>query len=662
MPNKFIRAIFGRGFFTTVTRFFDQKLRNLFINFYKKTVKVEDKKIIFLNFTGNYDCNPKGICQEIIDRCLDADIVWAVNKATRCGPEFFPTRIRKVQRGTYEFYKELSSAKVIVDNGISTAYLHYKKKHNQVLIETWHGSLGIKKFGRDSNQDKRWLKRAAREGKMTDYIISNSTFEDEIYREDFWKKTPIWQFGHPRNDIFFKSPDKIELIRYKICTKYKIPFDARICLYAPTFRDDGDLSPYNINYRTLTHALTERFGGHWVIATRFHSRTKKYIKQLKGSILPKNVVNLSGYPDIQEILTIIDCGITDYSSWICEYMLRRKPGFTFATDLQDYEGHERQFFFPLSALPFPTSTDEKTLFENIRNFDNDKYVEDCNKFLKEKGSVDDGHAAERVVEKLKEIMGIEEVDPSTLPDYIEEGEEKMTVAILTAAGVGSRMGQDIPKQFIHVDNKPLIVYTMEVFQKHPGIDAMVVVTLPNWIDMVQAYANQFGITKLKWVVPGGSTGQESIRNGLMTIAANCPEDTTVMVHDGNRCLVSPEIISDSLAVFEEHGSAVAAIPCVEAVFLSENEGDSSTESIPREKLFRTQTPHTYSLQKLLWAHKQAEEKGIKNTAASCTLMQALGETVYFSAGSEENLKITTTDDLALFKVLRQTKLESWIKK
>ncbi|MBO4432269.1 MAG: CDP-glycerol glycerophosphotransferase family protein [Clostridia bacterium] len=659
MPNKYVKAIFGKGFFTTVIRYFDKKLQNLFIKFFRNTVKVDDKKIIFLNFTGNYDCNPKAICQKIIDQNLDADIVWAVNKKTRCGPEFFPVRIRKVIRGTYEFYKEISSAKVIVDNGISTAHLRYKKKRDQILIETWHGSLGIKKFGRDSNQDKNWLRKAAREGRMTDYIISNSTFEDSIYREDFWKKTPIWQFGHPRNDIFFESPDKIELIRYKICTKYKIPFDAHICLYAPTFRDDGDLSPYNINYRMLTHALTERFGGRWVIATRFHSRTKKYLKKYA---LPKNVFNLSGYPDIQEILSIIDCGITDYSSWICEYMLRRKPGFTFATDLESYEGVERQFFFPLSELPFPTSTDEKTLCDNIRSFDNDKFVEDCDRFLKEKGSVDDGHAAERVVEKLKEIMNIEEVDPETFMDYSGEGEEKMTVAILTAAGVGSRMGQDIPKQFIHVDNKPLIVYTMEVFQKHPGIDAMVVVTLPNWIDMVQAYASQFGITKLKWVVPGGSTGQESIRNGLMTIAANCPKDTVVMVHDGNRCLVSPEIISDSLAVYEEHGSAVAAIPCVEAVFLSENQGNSSVESIPREKLFRTQTPHTYSLEKLLWAHEQAKERGIENTAASCTLMQALGETVYFSAGSEENLKITTTDDLALFKVLRQTKLESWIKK
>lgn len=231
----------------------------------------------------------------------------------------------------------------------------------------------------------------------------------------------------------------------------------------------------------------------------------------------------------------------------------------------------------------------------------------------------------------------------------------MVTALLTAAGVGSRMGQDIPKQFIHIDNKPLIVYTLEAFQRHPSIDAIVCVTLPNWVDVLKAYAMQYNITKLKWIVPGGATGQESIKNGLMTIKENVGEENvTVMVHDGNRCLVSSEIISNSLAVYKTHGSAVAAIPCVEAVFFSEDNGCSSVNSIPREQLYRTQTPHTYDLTKLLWAHEEAEKRNITNTAASCTLMQALGERVYFSMGSEKNLKITTMDDLKMFEVFLHT--------
>ena len=236
----------------------------------------------------------------------------------------------------------------------------------------------------------------------------------------------------------------------------------------------------------------------------------------------------------------------------------------------------------------------------------------------------------------------------------------MVAALLTAAGRGTRMGQDIPKQFMHVENKPLIIHTMEAFERHPAVDAIIVVTLPAWMDVLKAYARQFGITKLKWIVPGGDSGQESIRNGLMELKKHLKEDDLVIIHDGNRCLVSDEIISNALAVFKEHGSAVAAIPTVEVVFRSKN-GTTSKEVLPREELFRTQTPHVYTLGKLLWAHEEAEKRGITGSGASCDLMQALGETVYFSKGSEENLKITTVDDLMIFEALLKTKKDDWLK-
>ncbi len=236
----------------------------------------------------------------------------------------------------------------------------------------------------------------------------------------------------------------------------------------------------------------------------------------------------------------------------------------------------------------------------------------------------------------------------------------MVVALLTAAGMGTRMHQDIPKQFIHVDDKPLIVHTMEAFQKHPSIDAILVVTLDSWSAVLKAYADQFGITKLKWVVPGGETGQESIRNGLEVLEQELSSDDIVMVHDGNRPLVSSEIISDSLAVFAEHGSAVAVIPCTEVVFESDD-GVSSVKSTEREKLFRTQTPHTYLLQELLDAHREAEEKRLPPMAASCMLMKELGKTTYFSKGSEINMKITTMDDLKIFKALLHTKEDEGLK-
>lgn len=237
----------------------------------------------------------------------------------------------------------------------------------------------------------------------------------------------------------------------------------------------------------------------------------------------------------------------------------------------------------------------------------------------------------------------------------------MVVALLTAAGTASRMKQDIPKQFIHLHDKPIIIYTMERFQASPQVDAIAVATLPNWKEFILMYAKQFNITKLKWVCDGGATGQETIKKGLLEIAKDSDiSETTVIVHDGNRPMVNGEIISDGLAVYRKHGSSVAAIPCTEAVFKSVD-GHDSEENIPREMLFRTQTPHTYPLDKLLWAHEQAEKKNIQNTAATCTLMNALGEKVYFSKGSEKNIKITTTEDLEIFDALLNGEKMKWLK-
>lgn len=236
----------------------------------------------------------------------------------------------------------------------------------------------------------------------------------------------------------------------------------------------------------------------------------------------------------------------------------------------------------------------------------------------------------------------------------------MNIALLTAAGIGSRMNQDIPKQFIHINNKPLIVYTMEAFQRHPSIDAIIVVGLKGWIDILWAYAKQFGITKLKWIVEGGDTGQESIYNGLKELEQHCNGEDIVVIHDGNRAFVSEDIISDGLVKQSMYGSAVAAITCVEAIFVSED-GVESQNTIPREKLYRTQTPHVYSLKQLLWAHQQAKEKGIMNTTATCTLMCELGEKIFFSLGSEKNIKITTVDDIEIFKALLNSKKDEWLK-
>lgn len=225
------------------------------------------------------------------------------------------------------------------------------------------------------------------------------------------------------------------------------------------------------------------------------------------------------------------------------------------------------------------------------------------------------------------------------------------IALLTAGGVGSRMQQDIPKQFIHVNNKPIIIYTLEAFQHNPNIESIIIAVLKDWDNILWAYAKQYHISKLKWVVTGGSTGQESIHNCIGKLRdIGIPLTTPIMIHDGNRPLISQDIITDSIATFKKHGSAVAAIPCVEVVFKSQNK-ISSKEFWERNELFRTQTPHTYTLGNLLEAHDMAKEKGLPDMAATCSLMSALGYEIFFSKGAEKNLKITTMEDLDIFKAL-----------
>ena len=231
----------------------------------------------------------------------------------------------------------------------------------------------------------------------------------------------------------------------------------------------------------------------------------------------------------------------------------------------------------------------------------------------------------------------------------------MTVALIIAGGIGHRMGQEIPKQFINVYDKPVIIYTLEGFQNHPQIDAIEVVCVDGWHDVLKAYAKQYGITKLKWVTSGGDTGQESIRNGVFFLEGVCSDEDIIIIHDGIRPMVDRSVLSDLIVKCNEYGNAVTSLPYNEQIFIIDDER-STTQYIPRETLRRVQTPQAYKFGKLNWAyHKAFEEQiGIYGSSYTNTMMVELGERLYFAAGSEKNIKLTTPDDLELFKAYLQT--------
>lgn len=237
-----------------------------------------------------------------------------------------------------------------------------------------------------------------------------------------------------------------------------------------------------------------------------------------------------------------------------------------------------------------------------------------------------------------------------------------TIGLIIAGGSGSRMGQDIPKQFINIYDKPVIIYTLEGFQKHPQIDAIEVVCLDGWHEILKAYARQFNIEKLKWVISGGTTGQESIRNGVYNLEDKCSDEDIVVIHDGIRPLVDETVLSDVIIKCEQYGNAVTSLPYNEQIFKTDD-GKTTTQYIPRETLRRVSTPQAYKFGKLISSYKRAfkEGIGIYGSSYTNTMMVELGETLYFAAGSDKNIKLTTKDDLEMFKAYLKQDKDKWLK-
>ena len=236
----------------------------------------------------------------------------------------------------------------------------------------------------------------------------------------------------------------------------------------------------------------------------------------------------------------------------------------------------------------------------------------------------------------------------------------MNVAVILAGGYGSRTAQDIPKQFINIYDKPLIIYTLENFEKHSEIDAILVVCLEGWHEVLRAYAKQYHIDKLKWIIDGGRDGQESTQKGIDALKGICQENDIILIHDSVRPFLPEEIITDAISVCRKRGSGLSAVRCQETIVKTED-GLSGTEDIHRNEIMRVQTPQAYAYNKIEAAYQEAEKKGITGEVYANTLMLHLGQRLYFSKGSERNIKVTTVEDMEVFKSLLNMERESWIK-
>lgn len=373
----------------------------------KESITVVPNKIAIATNTDAYTCNPKYIYEEIIKRNLNYKIVWltAKNKVRSGG---FPDNIKTLSIQTEEGIKAAYSSKIWIDNGIFFSN-YFEKRPEQIHIQTMHGSLGIKRLDNAvlcrNRRGEKGQRVVWRESNNTNYVITDSKFEEDVFRTVFWENTPMVRLGHARTDALFNvKQTEVERIRDVLFERYGITQDKKILLYAPTHRKELTIDNLEFNFNKVAEALNNRFGEDYAILVRMHKRTKNvdwadYKAKNNADVL----YDVTDYPDIQELMNVTDVAMTDYSSWIFDYVLTRKKGLIFAADQERYNTNTG-LCYPLTETPFPVASNEEELINNILNFDDDKYSDKVESFLKNKEAVDDGHSAERIVDWIETLM------------------------------------------------------------------------------------------------------------------------------------------------------------------------------------------------------------------------------------------------------------------
>lgn len=379
------------------------KVRFSMNKYYEKkwgNIPVRKNKIVFDNYMGRgYGCNGKYITEKLLETPGKYHIVWIVKDVEK-NRKYFPAGIELAEYLSPEAFEAYASARIWVCNYHMVPYLDkgLQKRPGQIYIQTWHGSFGIKKIERDTclNRDQSWFYLAKKSSALTDYWISNSAFETNIYKQAFWNVSSILEYGHPRNDIFFRNTEDLSI---RLKRELGIPSEYKLILYVPTFREDEFTRTEVLDTQMLLKCLPEKFGGSWKFLIRLHPRFAGQANNISAN----EVLDVTYYPDIQELLAISDVVITDYSSCIFDFMLSGRPAFLYAPDSNIYE-EKRGLYYPLTETPFPVAHSNKELKTCIMDFCEKKYKDDIQDFLLQKGSAEHGDASRRVKLLIDEIF------------------------------------------------------------------------------------------------------------------------------------------------------------------------------------------------------------------------------------------------------------------
>lgn len=355
-----------------------------------RLLPVKNNKIVFISFGGKgFGGNPKAIALAIHEKRPDLDLVWLTKERDHGFPDF----IRPVRFGSFAAVRELSRAKVWVND--SRGGERYKKK-GQFYLQTWHG-FAYKKIeaAAEGSLPESYIRQCKRDSSHIDLILSGSRFMTEVYRRDFWYDGKIAEYGTPRNDLFFADT---ESIREKVRLSLSLPKERRLVLYAPTFRQNGELGAYRLDLSAVADSCSSRFGGDWTVLLRLHPNVAEKSRGL-FAYDGETALDATSYPDMQELLAAADVLITDYSSSMFDFALSGKPCFRYALDMDAYLS-DRGFYFPPGSLPFPLALSEGELSDSILGFNADTYSAALARFYEENGFCEDGGASDRAAEAI----------------------------------------------------------------------------------------------------------------------------------------------------------------------------------------------------------------------------------------------------------------------
>lgn len=399
--RRIFRSFFNGLFVAKVTRHVLRvsSVNRVLVAVLKALFPVDCGKVVCTTFSGLIECNPKYIAAELGRRGCRR-IVWLLDAHDYRRHAFEARQLgyRAVPFWSLRSFYHAVTAAVWVDNAQSFAQLGFSsKREGQRYVNTWHGSLGIKRL---DTADERFRARVERTAKLVDAVLVNSDFEEGVFTASLFPQTVKLRVGHPRNDVFFWSDEVRAKLRDKVRSELGLSPDEKFALYAPTFREAAFFADASgLCLQNWARALETRFGGRWRIVVRLHPHDAKGLSEGLFS-LPPGVQDVSSREDVQELLVAADAGITDYSSWIFDYLLGGGPGFIYAPDKRDYDA-SRGFYYPLEDTPFPIAETEEALCANIRTFDSGTYSRRRLEFLRRRGCYEEGRASERVADWLE---------------------------------------------------------------------------------------------------------------------------------------------------------------------------------------------------------------------------------------------------------------------